>query len=419
MVPDHHFVGVGFSIPAGRLIFKGLADKGFPLLKLSGLIVWALGCLVVGISWRFDNALDCPGRFGRLCAAQPVVWAGAAAAEIRAEIQQNRKLFLKIELTALAFFLFFLLIRLGNPDLWHPYKGGEKPMDFSYFNAVLKSDSFPPYDPWYAGGYINYYYYGFVLAAMPVKLLGIVPSIAYNLILPTFFSFTAMAAFSFGWNLFPNLGKRKEESELKSPAIWQRVFGGPMGLALTSAFFVLILGNLGTIQMIFQGFQRIATAGITLTTGSVFERLAWFFEGIRMYITGHGFTYYPGDWYWIPSRTIPGEPITEFPYFTFLYADPHAHMFAYPITILVLCWLQALLKNRLSDRKVGHVLLRLAAGALFIGTLKPTNTWDYPVFLLLAVLVLGYLALLLCVHPEKILPLSIRKISAVFMADPG
>jgi uncharacterized membrane protein len=213
-------------------------------------------------------------------------------------------------------------------------------MDFSYFNAVLKSDSFPPYDPWYAGGYINYYYYGFVLAAMPVKLLGIVPSIAYNLILPTFFSFTAMAAYCLGWNLFPDMGWREEEDRLKSQTIGQRVFGGPMGLALTSAFFVVVLGNLGTIQMIFQGFQRIATAGITLTTGSVFERLAWFFEGIRMYVSGHGFTYYPGDWYWIPSRTIPGEPITEFPYFTFLYADPHAHMFAYPITILVLCWLQ-------------------------------------------------------------------------------
>ena len=61
-------------------------------------------------------------------------------------------------------------------------------MDFSYFNAVLKSTTFPPYDPWFAGGYINYYYYGFVLVGMPVKLLGIIPTLAYNLILPTLFA---------------------------------------------------------------------------------------------------------------------------------------------------------------------------------------------------------------------------------------
>ena len=74
-------------------------------------------------------------------------------------------------------------------------------MDFSYFNAVLKSTTFPPYDPWYAGGYLNYYYYGFVFVGMLVKLLGIVPSFAYNLILPSLFSMLALGAFSVGCNL--------------------------------------------------------------------------------------------------------------------------------------------------------------------------------------------------------------------------
>ncbi len=106
----------------------------------------------------------------------------------------------------LSFFLIDLVIRIANPDIWHPYKGGEKPMDFSYFQAVLKSTTFPPYDPWFAGGYINYYYYGFVVVGVLVKWLGIEPSIAYNLILPTLFASVGAGAFSIGWNLFAGGG---------------------------------------------------------------------------------------------------------------------------------------------------------------------------------------------------------------------
>ena len=66
-------------------------------------------------------------------------------------------------------------MRLTNPDLWHPYMGGEKPMDFAYFNGVLRSTVFPPIDPWHAGGYINYYYFGYVIVGSPVLLLGMMP----------------------------------------------------------------------------------------------------------------------------------------------------------------------------------------------------------------------------------------------------
>jgi hypothetical protein len=91
-------------------------------------------------------------------------------------------------------FAFDLFIRWGNPDLWHPYKGGEKPMVFSFLNAILKSTSFPPYNPWLAGYYLNYYYYGFVVVSLPIKLLGLVPAFAYNLVLPTLFSMTGLNA---------------------------------------------------------------------------------------------------------------------------------------------------------------------------------------------------------------------------------
>jgi hypothetical protein len=177
--------------------------------------------------------------------------------------------------------------------------------------------------------------------------------------------------------------------------------------------FVLVIGNLGTIKMIVQGFPKIAASDVEIQTGSFFQRIGFFFDGVKLFLQGKSFTYYPGDWYWIPSRTIPGEPITEFPYFTFLYGDPHAHMFAYPITVLVLCWIMAILKNRMTYRKAWHGILQVICGALFIGTLKPTNTWDYPVFLFVAVLVLAYVLARYGKVPSKFFgyfPEAVRKV---------
>ena len=115
-------------------------------------------------------------------------------------------------------------------------------MDFSYFNAILKSTSFPPYDPWFAGGYINYYYYGFVLVGVLVKLLGIVPAIAYNLMLPTIFSLVALGAYCVGSNL--SAGLRKRESQGTQFQGWLRIPGKQTFLGgAAAAVFILVLGK--------------------------------------------------------------------------------------------------------------------------------------------------------------------------------
>lgn len=375
--------------PTVRLAFSGLADRGYALSKPFGLLllaflVWLLSSLGIAFSkWLilFVCGLVAIGNVYLLLKDKN---------SITAEIKENKKHILWVEIFTLGFFLLFLLIRLGNPDLWHPYKGGEKPMDFAYFNAVIKSAQFPPYDPWYAGGYINYYYFGFVLAAIPTKLLGIVPSIAYNLVLPSFFAYTAMAAFSIGLSLTTSLSKGVSRPKNKK---W--IQGQPEKVylqALVVSILVLIVGNLGTLRMIFEGFLRIGSESAPFVdSSSSINQISYFINGIRLFFQGERFNYYPGDWYWIPSRAIPGEPITEFPFFTFLYGDPHAHLFSYPITLVALNWIIGLLLLRKREN-FRYFPLSLLAGSVVIGMLRPTNTWDYPIFLGLACISIFYYA---------------------------
>ncbi len=367
--------------PLLRPFFAAFPDAGYPAARLGGMLLFAY------LAWLWGSAGFTVSRAALAGILLALGVASALAARLQwptlqEDLRRRKREILWAEIFFLAFFLLDLYIRWQNPDLWHPWRGGEKPMDLSFFTAVLKSATFPPYDPWFAHGYINYYYWGFVLVGMPVKLLGLAPTFAYNLILPTLFATVALTAFAFVRGLYAALGR---------PSPRPRVVG------LAGAIGMVLLGNLGTVKMLWQGFQKLVAPGGDIAHANIFKHILWAVLGFLQTLGGAHLPYSIGDWYWIPSRAIPApgeiEPITEFPFFTFLYADLHAHLMALGLTVLALLWgVGLLLWTRKHKPRWPWWVGSFAWGGLVIGALRPTNTWDWPTYLGLGMLAAGYAA---------------------------
>ncbi|MGB2897048.1 MAG: DUF2298 domain-containing protein [Anaerolineales bacterium] len=367
--------------PITRVVFRSFHDGGYALSRLIGLLLFSWG------AWIFGSLGVTVSRLTLVLVLLLLAGVSFALAlrdreELSTFFRTQWRDIVWVEVFALSFFLLDLGIRFGNPDLWHPAKGGEKPMDFSYLNAVIKSSTFPPYDPWFAGGYINYYYYGFVIVGMPVKLLGIVPATAYNLILPTLFAILALCAYSMGYHLVRSVSQNMS----------LRIRANPKLAGLIAALLLVVFGNLGTIRMFYDGYKQIGTpAGVE--EGRYFVGAGQAAKGFVNYLTFKSPLPYPMDqWYWNPSRMItPGEgepgPITEFPFFTFLYADLHAHMISRSLTILSLAWGLSWILSVTQRRRRGKIDIALAlfVGGLALGALRPINTWDFPVYWVLGV----------------------------------
>jgi YYY domain-containing protein len=382
------------AYPIARLALPGLKHYAYPLGRIVGIVLLAWLAWMGGSLGIPYTRVNISVAFALIAVAGVGLWMKRRH-QFRDEWNADRRFFVTVEVLFLVFFLIDLLIRLGNSDMWHPAKGGERPMDFSYFNAVLKSTSFPPYDPWFAGGYINYYYYGFVLAGTPVKLLGIVPSIAYNFILPTWFAMLAIGAFAVGFAIVER--RTSNVNDLQRSTLRQAqdgAFDVQLISGLAASFLTVILGNLGTIRLIFHGFQRIAApGGIIPVDANIFQKWWWALQGVLHSFGGAMLPIGRGDWYWFPSRVIPApgdvEPITEFPLFTFLYSDMHAHMLVMPITLFVVAWAVSVIKSRAQWTRAEWIAV-FGIGALMTGALKPTNTWDLYTYFPLAALALGY-----------------------------
>ena len=395
------------ALPLAFALFRSLPDGGYLLAKPLGIL------LAVLVAWVLSSVQWMAFSFGAVVVGVAV--AASLSSIVMAFtwrafwqfVRERWKIIAVSELVFLAAFLAFVLVRMANPDLWHPWQGGEKPMDTAYLNAVLKSASMPPYDPWYAGGYINYYYWGQFIVASFVHLTGIDTAIASNLAVAMFFALTAGCAFCIVYNLAErareklsqasdsadrNANERQRPVDQVSPTpdesthaigdapIYPRADAPPAesrgGLAwspvlagIAGAAFVAVLGNMDGIFQV----------------------------GAGMWRTFAGYEPFGAFDFWRSSRMMPPDPpgneITEFPFFTFLFADLHAHLMAIPFTLLVIGTLLAVL-YKASERIPGRVPMsrwgwsisdaaHVAVLGVAVGALRLINTWDYPTGLLL------------------------------------
>ena len=373
------------AFPLTWWLLRPLPDRGVMLARVLGLL------LVAWIAWWLVSA-------GILRYSAGVIWLaililatpsayilGQHWREMVGWLREKWRLIVTVEALFLLAYAAFILIRAANPDLWHPWRGGEKPMELAYFTAVVRSSVMPPYDPWFSGGYLNYYYWGYYILSVPARLTGIPPATAFNVAVPMLFALTAAGVGSLVYNMVAAASLPRKREWRWPVGLTKWVPGGAALAGLAAAVMAVVAGNLDGVAQL-AGMMQSKVQGIAAPLSS-FD----FWRSSRAIPVTDNFQ---------PSRLTPwleshdwtesAYHITEFPFFTFLFADLHAHMMTMPFAMLALTLCFALLVglNRARLRSwwpwAAAAVLGLAVGGLWA-----INSWEYPAY---ALLMLGCVA---------------------------
>ena len=361
------------TVPWVTWLLRALPARGYGLSKLLGLTSVALPTWML-VAW---GAAHYSGSLVWVVFASVVIL-GIATAIIRrepllADVKKHWVSWLAVDAVFLVAFFVFLLIRAYNPDLWHHPQGGEKPMEIAYLTAVTRSTIMPPYDPWFAGGSLNYYYMGWFFLSVPIRALKIVPEVAFNLGVPTYAALASSVAFTVVHSLVGLGSKARAATSAVSrrPAILAGVLG---------AILLIGIANLDGAHQWIERLQAVNTWSLAEGTpviggavGIIGGLKAWLLDGAKLP---------PFDW-WRSSRVHFGViDITEFPYWSMLFGDLHPHLMGLPFfgaVVALLIGYCASVRSRM--RAQGWVLA--AVLGLAVGLVRTVHTWDFPTVVLM------------------------------------
>lgn len=253
-----------------------------------------------------------------------------------------------------SFALFLWFRGFGPAANWQ-----EKPSDLMMLAANMRSTSMPPTDAWLSGEPVNYYYFGYTIWASFGKMIGGTPAEVFNLALVSVFAMTCVTVIGLTANIL---------------AHWYSETVARIG-GLIAATFVLLMGNPWAFAQILDDAKTQWNMHFTNPVG--------FFNGIG----------------WNATRIIQdnpdpnaANPISEFPAFSFILGDLHPHLLALPYTITALTFAWMLLtlgRIPVGTSLLKRDILRIAVAGGAIGSLYAMNSWDFPTYLLIALLALA------------------------------
>ena len=360
------------ALPLAYSLFKRLPDRGATLSKVFGILLFSYALWLVGLAGLAPQSHATVWVLFLVLAAASGWLAWCKRHELWDFLKRERWHLLASEVVFVAVLIGWTLIAAQAPAINHT----EKPMDFGFLNALIGASSYPPEDFWLASHPVNYYHFGHLTMSGLTILSGLPSNITYNLSMALVPALASVAVYGLLYNIIRLTGASRLKAGLFS---------------LAAPVFVGLLSNLVGILHFFQ------TRGLG---GHAF----WDWIGIKdlRAIGGGGFFPDQFNWWWRDTRVIDtvvngrslDYTITEFPFFSFLLGDLHAHVMALPFLALAL---GLLLNVLLSKSPPGLAWLRnnpwkCAALALSIGALGFINTWDIPTlgtFFLAALLLTG------------------------------
>jgi len=306
---------------------------------------------------------------GITCAAVTVICAVLCFLLLKKESKEKIECFPveKISLVyweELIFFLAFLLWTYVAG--FHPAAyGTEKFMDYGFMEAMMRSTVLPARDLWYSEGHINYYYGGQYFAVFLTKLSHTKVELTYNLMR----TFVAGLAFAMPFSLVYQMTVDRMKGQPKGEKIKKRL---PFIAGFTAGTAVSIAGNMHYViyAQIIPWIQKL--------TGQ--EVSSYWFPDATRYI---GYNPYREE-----DRTI-----HEFPCYSFVLGDLHAHVvniiFVLLVIALLYVWLRGVRKKTVSAEvsmkdgsfwKKQLLMPHLLVISVLLGMFQWTNFWDFVIY---------------------------------------